>query len=131
MTTLFLAACVPVQKPPEFRTPPIETKAGLSDLASVFAKGDENPDESEYMNLLAEYYECSSGNAWEQEYTDQQAMAFTIWTIGFGMVLSSIDREEALEAGDIDQYHEVGFEDAGDRPLHQMLLWAIEYYCDE
>ena len=126
---LFLSACVPIQ-PVEPRIPPLETKASLSDLAGVLTQSDEYHDESEYMDLLVEFYECMSGGAWGLEFTDQQAIALSIWAVGIAMTMASIERQEAFESGKIDQYHEEGFEDAGDRPIYQNLLWAVEY-CKE
>ncbi|MCY4071958.1 MAG: hypothetical protein OXG60_11730 [Chloroflexi bacterium] len=126
---LFLSACVPIQ-PEEFRISPIETKASLSDLADFFAKSEEYDDESEYMDLLVEFYECVSPATWGLELTDQQNIAMSIWMIGIMMSVASLERQEAFESGKIDQYHEEGFEGAGERPLNQMLLWAVEY-CKE
>lgn len=126
---LFVSACVPIQ-PEESRIPPLETKAGLSDLAGVLTQNDEYHDESEYMDLLAELYECMSQGGWEEEYTDQQAIASSIWAVGIMMSVASLERQEAFESGEIDQYHEEGFEDDGDRPAYQHLLWAVEY-CKE
>ena len=126
---LFLSACVPIQ-PEEPRIPPLETKAGLSDLAGVLTQSDEYHDESEYMDLLVEFHECMSPAAWGSEFTDQQTTAMSIWAVGIMMTMASLERQEAFESGEIDQYHEEGFEDSGDRPTYQMLLWAVEY-CKE
>lgn len=130
---LFLAACVPIEQPQRFFVPPPETKAGLSDLAEFLATSEEQGEASdEYMSVLTEFYECLSETAWEQnELSDQQAMASVFWMTGFGMAISMLDREEQFESGNIDQYHEEGFEDAGDRPFYQSLLWTVEYFCYE
>ncbi len=132
-SVLLLAACVPIEQPQRFFVPPPETRAGLSDLAEFLAISEEQGDASdEYMNVLTEFYECLSEGAWDQdELTDQQAMASVFWMTGFGMAISMLDREEQFESGNIDQYHEEGFEGGGDRPFYQGLLWTIEYLCYE
>ena len=128
VAVLILAACVPVKQPQQYRVVHFETKAGLSDLAGAFSIGDEYHDESEYMDLITKIYDCSYGaEVWEWEYTDQQAMAASIWSISLAMTFAAMAREEEFEAGLIDQYHEEGFEDAGDRTMYQMLLWATEH----
>ena len=83
-----LAACVPIQ-PDDPQTPEPRAKGGLEELASVFAKMDQQEDSSEYLARLLEFEACilslqgSEGNEFEKEFSDEE------WVVLFMHIVST------------------------------------------
>ena len=68
---LIVTACVPITSEQEASEPAVqeatEAKAGLSDLASFFAKADEADDPGKYTTLIYEIEHCLHPNLTEKE----------------------------------------------------------------
>ena len=125
---LTLSACAPIPQQAPLDPPP-ETKAGLSDLASVFAKWDMQDDTTEYMELLTEFEKCVHDAAEDygsRTYTDSEMTAEVIYTIAILMAAAGMERSEKVESGELDPSDE-DFLKNSDRPSFQNLTWAIEF----
>ncbi len=125
---LTLSACVPIPQQAPLDPPP-ETKAGLSDLASVFAKWDTQDDTTEYMELLTEFEKCVHDLAEDYgnwTYTDSEMTALVIYTTTGLMAAAGMERSEKIESGELDQSDEDFFKNS-DRPSFQNLTWAIKF----
>lgn len=88
LAAVLLAACVPIPPEPAQEIDD-EVKAGLSDLASAFARDDEVYSQEEYADLINEIVACfEEGRSNEvadqiEEMPPAEVMAMTIWAMGF------------------------------------------------
>lgn len=125
-----ISACVPIPPEPPRDPNPI-TKAGLVDLASVFAKWDDSHETDEYFDRLVELEKC----IWkvmelegQTDFTDQEVVAKVIYTVGILKMAAQVHRQESFRLKEITEYHEDFVEETG-RYSYQYLGWAIEF-CD-
>lgn len=124
---LTLSAFVPIPQ----QAPP-ETKAGLSDLASVFAKWDTQDDTTEYMELLTEFEQCVHDLAEDYgswTYTDSEMTAQVIYPTAVLMAAASMERSEKVESGELNSYFPDG-ESRKDQYSLTHLKWVLAY-CED
>ncbi len=99
-----LAACLPIQ-PDDPQAPEPRAEGGLEELASVFAKMDNQDDSSEYLARLLEFEECilsaweSKGNELEKEFTDEEMVVLVMYTVSTFMmgIMFQVDYEQEDE----------------------------------
>ena len=99
-----LAACVPIQ-PDDPQAPEPRAKGGLEELASVFAKMDQQDAPSEYLALLLDFETCilllweNSGNEIEKEFSDEEMAVLVMYTVSTFMMgtMFELDYEQEAE----------------------------------
>ena len=87
-----MAGCVPIPQVEPPVTRPEEPKAGLSDLASLFAKWDAHDDPIEYLGLLKEIEGCMapfSDPEFKGVLTDGEYSAFLIYAVSVSIAAAS------------------------------------------
>ncbi len=92
LAAVLLAACVPIPSEPALEIDD-EVKAGISDLASAFARDDEAYSQDEYDDLINEIVACFEemrNNAADAPFRDSppaEVMAVNLWGMGFFSML--------------------------------------------
>ena len=90
---LLFCACVPIQPEPN---------DGFADLASALATMDENPDPSEYLELLLKLDPCVRDEMVGEgtpKFSEEESVALTIYMLGALMAARSFERQMAIKAG--------------------------------
>lgn len=120
LTAVLLAACVPIPAEPAQEIDD-EVKAGLSDLAGALARGDEANSRDDYAVLINEILACfeegsdsDADNPFE-EMPPAEAMAMTIWGIGFFSMLWQM----------MTMFDESSDTDEGETPNYELLEGAL------
>lgn len=129
---ILLAACVPIpqEKPPE-QAPVV--RAGLIDLASLFANWDDSSQTDEYVDLMVELEKCIwvylNLDDQASYYTDEEVVANLIYTAGMFVMAAMNARIQAVDRGEIEEYDEEFAIETG-RYSYQDLGFAVDV-CHE
>ncbi len=108
-----LAACVPIQ-PDDPDAPGPRARGGLEELASVFAKMDQQDDPSAYLALLLDFEACilllwgNSGNEIAKEFSDEELAVLVMHTLSTfmtGIMFPEDYKQEAAVEVERQQYH--------------------------
>jgi len=110
MAIFALAACVPIQ-PDDPQAPEPRAKGGLEELASVFAKMDQQDDPSEYLARLLEFEACilwAMGSELEKEFSDEELVVMVMYSLSTfmtGIMFPEDYKQEAEVEIGRQQYH--------------------------
>ncbi|MYH63044.1 MAG: hypothetical protein F4148_15235 [Caldilineaceae bacterium SB0675_bin_29] len=119
-----LAGCVPIPQVEPPVTRPQESKAGLSDLASLFAKWDAHDDPIEYLDLLKELEGCMapfSDPEFKGVLTDGEYSAFLIYAVSVSMAAAGEEISKEHRSERKSDNHRLGFQ----------YLTRVMETCDE
>lgn len=110
-------------------TPRHEVSAGLSDMASVLAKWDQNPNKKVYLQRLLEIEECiwifTQFDDAVMEFTNEELAALTLYMAGMFSMSGSMDLTDAVGTERWGHYQNLETPD-GTGPGYKQLVWSID-----